>query len=224
MEPHGPNKHTQSPIVTGTSVVALKYDGGVIMAADTLGSYGSLARFKDIRRIVTHGPSTLVGAGGDYSDFQTIKDMLNDVEIEDQCADDGATRSPKEIANYLTRVLYHRRTKMDPLWSSLVVAGREGGATYLGTSDMIGTQYEADFLATGFGMHLALPIMRKEWKEGLTEDAAREILIKCMKVLFYRDCRTLNNITFAVVDDEGPRVEDPVVLDTEWSYDLFVKP
>ena len=32
-----PNQHTQSPVVTGTSVVAVKYNGGVVIAADNLG-------------------------------------------------------------------------------------------------------------------------------------------------------------------------------------------
>ncbi len=34
----GPTKHTQAPIVTGTSVLAVTYDGGVLMTADTLGA------------------------------------------------------------------------------------------------------------------------------------------------------------------------------------------
>lgn len=34
-----PHTHTQSPIVTGTSVIAIKFDKGVIMAADNLGTF-----------------------------------------------------------------------------------------------------------------------------------------------------------------------------------------
>lgn len=34
-----PHTHTQSPIVTGTSVIAIKFDKGVIMAADNLGMF-----------------------------------------------------------------------------------------------------------------------------------------------------------------------------------------
>lgn len=34
----GPTQHTQQPIVTGTSVVAVKFNGGVVIAADNLGS------------------------------------------------------------------------------------------------------------------------------------------------------------------------------------------
>jgi Proteasome subunit len=52
-------------VVTGTSVIALKYKGGVLMAADTLGSYGSLARFTDQRRLASMHNTTLIGAGGD---------------------------------------------------------------------------------------------------------------------------------------------------------------
>ena len=32
-----PNQHTQSPIVTGTSVLAAKFKDGVVIAADNLG-------------------------------------------------------------------------------------------------------------------------------------------------------------------------------------------
>ena len=39
-----PHKATTSPIVTGSSVLAIKYRDGVMMAADTLGSYGSMVR------------------------------------------------------------------------------------------------------------------------------------------------------------------------------------
>jgi hypothetical protein len=49
------------------------------MAADTLGSYGSLARFRDVERICVVGESTLVGASGDISDFAYIKHKLEDI-------------------------------------------------------------------------------------------------------------------------------------------------
>lgn len=38
----GPKTHTQSPAVTGTSVIAVKFNGGVAIAADNLGMVTSL--------------------------------------------------------------------------------------------------------------------------------------------------------------------------------------
>lgn len=42
----------RNPMVTGTSVLGVKFTGGVIIAADMLGSYGSLARFRNISRLM----------------------------------------------------------------------------------------------------------------------------------------------------------------------------
>ena len=68
------SQRTLYPMVTGGSVVAVKYAGGVLVAADTLGFYGSLARYDKIRRMEAVGvrKDTLVAAGGDLSDYQYI--------------------------------------------------------------------------------------------------------------------------------------------------------
>jgi len=219
-----PTRHTLSPIVTGTSVVAVKYKDGVLMAADTLASYGSLSRFVDFRRIVSTGDFTLVGADGDMSDFQHVEKILKELEVEDKCVGDGITHSPKEIWSCLTRVLYYRRSRMNPLWNNLVIGGFSDGKPFLGTTDKIGTSYECDFVATGIGLHMAMPILRRRWTEDMSEADARSLAEDCMRTLFYRDTRTINRISFATVTKHGPKVEEPVALDTEWSYELFVNP
>lgn len=63
--------------MTGTSVIGIKYDGGVLLAADTLASYGSLARFDDITRLHQAGPHTCVAASGDMSDFQQLQHLID---------------------------------------------------------------------------------------------------------------------------------------------------
>lgn len=95
--------------MTGTSVLGIKFKGGVMMAADNLGelklarpavegsglrscrssllihldlptaSYGSLARFKDIVRLHPVGEQTLLGASGDMADFQQVKRLLENL-------------------------------------------------------------------------------------------------------------------------------------------------
>lgn len=67
---------SRSPMVTGTSVLGVKFDGGVVIAADMLGSYGSLARFRNISRVMRVNDSTMLGASGDYADFQYLKQVL----------------------------------------------------------------------------------------------------------------------------------------------------
>ncbi|XP_014118501.1 PREDICTED: proteasome subunit beta type-4-like, partial [Pseudopodoces humilis] len=71
-----PARRTLSPMVTGTSVLGLKFSGGVILAADTVGSYGSLARFRGISRLLKVNDSTVLGASGDLADFQHLRQLL----------------------------------------------------------------------------------------------------------------------------------------------------
>lgn len=223
----GYKQHTQSPIVTGTSVIGLKYKGGVIMASDTLGSYGSLARFTDNRRLISVHDTTLLGGSGDFSDFQYITDTMDAMAVADFNQNDGCDLTSPEIYHYLQRLFYQRRNKFDPLWNSMLVGGIHPStkAPFLGQVNMIGLAFEGDFLATGFGHHFAMPLLRKQWKPDMSEEEARILLETCMRVCLYRDCRTLNRIQFAkVTAAEGTVISEPVQLDTKWDFQSFKNP
>ena len=116
-------QRTQHPIVTGASVLAVKYADGVMMMADTLGSYGSMGMFKHLTRLRPVNEYTMLGGGGEYSDLQYILKMLEQLRIADFAAADGATLTPSEVHSYLGRVMYNRRSKVDPLWNQLITAG-----------------------------------------------------------------------------------------------------
>jgi len=225
-----PNTHTQSPIVTGTSVLGIKYEGGVMMVADMLGSYGSMARFKCVERLKPFGAHTVVGAGGDISDFQFIEEDLDRLIEDDAVHEDGSTLDPRAIHKYLSRVMYNRRSKGDPLWNSVIVAGFKAGKSYLAHVDLLGTQFEDDAIATGFGGHLALPLMREavdKFGASMSKAQARETLESCMRVLFYRDCRAINKLQFAEISADGINItpaDEAVVLSTEWSLKKMVNP
>lgn len=220
-----PNTHTTSPIVTGASVLALKYKDGVMMMSDTLGSYGGLARYSDVQRLQPINKSTLIGASGEYSDFQFIQKFLGEMVTEDFCEDDGSDLNAREVHSVLARILYNRRSKMNPLWNQLIVGGvQEEGEIFLGLVDLYGSSYTENMLATGYGMHLAIPIMRNKWKKDMTEAEAKELLEECMRVCFYRDCRTINKFQLATITAEATTVSKPYSLSTEWSFRRFVNP
>ena len=104
---------------------------------------------------------------------------------------------------------------MNPLWNTLVVGGYRNGKrfgfihpdyfacqsymsrSFLGHVDLRGTMFEASTIATGFGAHLAQPILRKaiEGREHeITYEEAKAVMEDCMRVLYYRDARSLNKV------------------------------
>ena len=96
---------------------------------------------------------------------------------------------------------------------------------FLGYADLLGTTYEASTIATGFGAHLAQPLLRKavEGRETLIEEAeAAGILEQAMRVLFYRDARSLDRIQMAkVTAATGVVISAPFVITSDWSIGKF---
>lgn len=60
--------------------------------------------------------------------------------------------------------MYNRRSKFDPFWNNFVVGGLQEGEPYLATVDKLGTAYEDEIICTGFGAHLATPILREAYE------------------------------------------------------------
>lgn len=202
-----PKMNTQQPIITGTSVVSLKFKDGIIMAADNLGSYGSLLRFTNMERLLRVGKETIVGVSGDISDMQQLERLLEELETTEEVYDnDGGhnLRAP-HVHEYLSKVLYNRRSKMNPLWTALVVGGfNDDGTPFLRYVDLLGVTYGSSAISTGFGSHLAVPLLRQLVPkdpdyENVTEEQARDAILNCMRVLFYRDARSLDKFSLVTI-------------------------
>jgi len=110
-----PQTHTTSPIVTGSSVLAVRYRDGVMMTADTAASYGRLSRYRSEQRIHRVHESCVVGASGDISDFQYLQHLLDSLVIRESIHNDGHSLTAKQVYEYLTQVMYARRSRFNPL-------------------------------------------------------------------------------------------------------------
>lgn len=218
-------KRTQNPMVTGTSVLGIKFNKGVMIAADTLGSFGSLARFRKLDRIMEVNKQIILGAGGDYADFQYLSDVIKQKVIDESCMDDGFLLKPKSLHCWITRVLYNRRSKFDPLWTNFIVGGLQDGKPFLGTVDKLGTAYEDNYIATGYGSYLAVPLMSDALEKNnkvLTEQQAAEVIDKCMQILFYRDARSFENYRLGTVTEDGVKISEPITVKTNWDIAQYI--
>lgn len=212
-------------ITTGTSVLGIAYDGGIIIAADTLVSYGSMARFRNCDRIKIVNDHSVVAATGDYADFQFLSKVIHQKQIDERQWNDGLELYPAALHSWITRVAYNRRSKFQPLWCAWVVGGLQPDENtgklepFLGFVDKLGTSFKSNIIATGYGQLLALPLMR-EYVEKLdrlpTEQEARALITKCMEVLYYRDARSLPKYKMVVVKAGGVREEGPIEFKGEW--------
>ncbi|KAK6350825.1 Proteasome subunit beta type-7 [Orbilia javanica] len=225
-----PVSHTQRPIVTGTSVLGVKFKDGVIIAADNIASYGSLARYNNVERLLQVGTHTVVGAGGDISDMQYLHLLLDNLLIKEQYPADDHNLYAPQVHTYISRVLYQRRNKFDPLWNSILTAGADPKTSepFLSYVDLKGTTYSAPALATGYGAHLAIPILRKhvpdeEAVSSLSQEEAQKLVEECMKVLWYRDARSGVNYSWAIITKDGVTTGNKEIENQSWKFAEMIK-
>jgi 20S proteasome subunit beta 7 len=122
--------------------------------------------------------------------------------------------------------MYKRRSDFNPLWNMMLVAGLdETDSPFLASVDLLGTTFSAPTLATGFGAHLAQPLLRKlmpndeDSVKDVTKEQAVHAVKECMKVLFYRDARSLDKYSLAVITKEGVELTEDMKLENQsWAF------
>jgi 20S proteasome subunit beta 7 len=142
------------PVTVGTSVMGIKYKDGVIIAADTAVAYGSMKKTKKAQRMAKLSTDSAIACSGEMSDFQELLKIFREKHELDVIENDGTTfLKPRDYFNYLSRVNYQRRLKMDPLWNGSIIGGVTKGEVFLGMVDLYGTKVEGNFLLTGLAAH-----------------------------------------------------------------------
>jgi 20S proteasome subunit beta 7 len=174
----------------------------------------------------------VLGFGGDVSDLQYLDRLLQSVDIRENYSSQGHSLNAKNVHTYLGKIFYQRRSKFDPLWNTVLVGGLDDdGKPFLSLADLQGTTFSAPTLATGFGAHLAQPLLRRlipddsaggDEEAGvaqLSREAAVEAVRECLKVLFYRDARSTDRYSIAVVTKDGVDIkEDEALQGQSWAF------
>lgn len=198
-----------------------------MLTAAVTASYGSLARFTDVKRLRKFNDQVVVGFGGDVSDMQYLDRLLNSLDIrENYSSSDPETQlNAKNLHKYLAKVMYKRRSDFNPLWNHLLIAGLDGDEKpFLASADLLGTTFTSPTLATGFGAHLAQPILRRTLPDeasvaNVSEEDAVQLVKECMKVLFYRDARSMDKYSIAVIKKGGVELKENEKLENQsWAF------
>ena len=219
-----PIKNSQSVVYSGSSVIGLKYNNGVIIASDTLMCYGgSLSLMHSRERIKVLNERTVIGYSGEFSDMQETSRILNELILEDQLETNrNGVMGPVELGHYLSSLHYYQRNRLDPYLNSAIVGGIDfNGDVVLMQVDPFGTFLTGNYFTTAFANYFACSLLRNEYPKNpneLTKEQAMNLIRKCFEVLFYRDSKAGDEIQYIVLEKVGNnqlKTEDGVFkLDT----------
>jgi proteasome beta subunit len=112
--------------------------------------------------------------------------------------------APNSVAKLMSVIMFERR--YFPLLTQVIVGG-VNDKPEIYTLDPLGSVLPDKYAAVGTGAEMALGIMDAEFKQGMSEENARELAIKAIKSATQRDAASGDGIDVLVVTRNGTREE-----------------
>ena len=180
----GTASHVLEGVTHGTTIVALTYPGGVVMAGDRRATAGNIIAQRDIEKVFATDDYSVVGIAGTAGIAIELVRTFQ-VELEHYEKMEGAPLSLEGKANRLSALL---RGNLGMAMQGLAVVPMFGGydlRRHIGrifSYDVTGGRYEEhSFHAVGSGAVFARGSLKKLYKSDLTQDAA---VTACVEALY----------------------------------------
>ncbi len=167
----------------GTTVLAMRYGDGVVIAGDRRATEGHLVAHRRIQKVFEADHYSAVAVAG-TAGLAIDMVRLFQVELEHYEKIEGVRLSLEGKASFLARLV---RNQLPMAFQGLIVVplfagfdeAEETGRVY--TFDVVGGRYEEiDFGSTGSGARLAKAYLRTAYHPDLTGEEAAEMAVRAL--------------------------------------------
>lgn len=177
----------------GTTVLALRYDGGIVMAGDRRATEGHLVAHRRIRKVFPADRYSAVAIAGTAGLAMDLVRLFQ-VELEHYEKIEGVRLSLEGKSTFLSRLV---KNQLPLAMRGLAVVPLFGGydlRDVIGrvySFDVVGGRYEeTDFGSTGSGSRLAKSYMRTAFRPDMARGEALELAVRALVAASTEDTAT----------------------------------
>ncbi len=201
-----PSTHDDYPnlkpgeVSTGTSIIAVKYDGGVVLAADSRVSTGVYISNRASDKITAVDDKILVCRSGSAADTQAVSDYVR-YFLDSHKMEYGKPPRVSTAANFFRSLCYDNK---DMLTAGIIIAGYDefkGGQVY--ALPIGGALLERPYATGGSGSTYIYGLCDAYYREGMTKAQCEEFVVKALSHAMARDGSSGGVIRIATVDKSG---------------------
>ncbi|XP_039250423.2 proteasome subunit beta type-6-like [Styela clava] len=200
----------QEEVSTGTSIMAVEFDGGVVIGADSRTTSGAYIANRVTDKLTPIHERIFCCRSGSAADTQAIADIvaahveLNGIEMD-------SLPRVRTAAQVFHRMCY---TNRDSLLAGIIVAGwdpKEGGQVY--TVPLGGMFVRQPFSIGGSGSTYIYGHVDSTFKENMTKEQCLKFTANALALAMNRDGSSGGVIRLAAIDKNG--VDRKVILGSE---------
>ena len=192
-----------------TTIMAVKYDGGVVLGADSRTSTGTYVANRASDKITQLCENVWMCRSGSAADTQNVAAYVSRIAQEHAVsvssassdAEEGLRCDVKLVANITKQIAYQNK---DRLQAGMIVAGwdRKLGAQVYGIP-LGGAMVENPFTVGGSGSAYIYGWCDDTFREGMTKEEAQAWVTRAISLAIARDASSGGVIRLVTIDAKG---------------------
>ena len=190
--------------IPGATTIGVTFKDGVILASEKRVSYGYLVVSKTGKKVFKITDQIGAACAGLVSDMQVL---VREVEayVNLFVLDAGRPISVRSTAKLMSNLLFNRR--LGPLITQTIVGGIDDEGPSLYSLDPLGSVLPDKYTVVGSGTELAMGVVEEGYKENMSAQEAKELVVKAMKSAISRDIMSGDGTDFMIITRDGIQEE-----------------
>lgn len=198
---------------SGTTIMAVTFDGGVVLGADSRTSSGAYVANRVSDKVVPIHDYVWACRSGSAADTQAVVDYVKHY-VDAHTTELGRLPRVKTCASVMQKIVYNNK---DNLMAGLICGGwdpYEGGQVY--EIPLGGTMMKQNFAIGGSGSTYIFGLVDATYKEGMSRAECIQFVKNAVSHAMARDGSSGGVIRLVIIDQSG--VEKEVVLGDNLPY------
>ncbi len=190
--------------IPGATTIGVVCTDGVILASEKRVSYGYMIVSRGGKKVFKITDNIGAACAGLVSDMQIlIREMQAYVNLFN--LDVGRTISVKSTAKLMSNILFNRR--MAPLITQTIVGGIDDEGPSLYVLDVLGSVIPDKYAVVGSGTEIAVGVLEEGYKDKMTMEEAKDLVVRAMKSAISRDIMSGDGIDFLLITKNETKEE-----------------
>lgn len=191
----------------GATTVGIVCKDGLILASEKRVSYGYTVLSKAGKKVFRITDNIGAACAGLVSDMQIMtREIGAYAKIYE--LNHGRPISVRSTAKMLANMLFRRR--LMPYITQTIIGGVDEDGPGIYVLDALGSVIPDKYATVGSGAGIAAGVLESEYKDGLTVDEGKELIVKAIKSAVARDVASGDGIDIMTITKNG--VEEETIL------------
>lgn len=181
---------------TGTTIVGVKFNGGVVIAADTRSTQGPIVADKNCAKLHRIAPRIWCAGAGTAADTEAVTQLIaSNIELHSL----SSKRQPR-VVTALQMLKQHLFKYQGYIGAYLIIAGCDPTGSHLFSIHAHGSTDVGYYLSLGSGSLAAMAVLETNWREDITKDEAIKLASDAIQAGIWNDLGSGSNVDVCVME------------------------